>query len=1213
MRWRIVCVVMEPALLGAVVAAAREAGSLAGGPVETEGFLLPELEDPDPHERFRSALRGADVFLGAVLTLEEPLRRVVQAVREAAPPVVAVFHSPPPAMSLVRMGDGGREALGRAAALWAEGTRPALVALLLHLLNQHPRAGGRLRVPEVPLLPQVALWHPAAGRPFEHLEEYERWYGPYLREAATAGMTGSAEESGAGRGRPAVAVLVHRRWICSEDTAHFAAAIGALERQGLAVYPAYGDLDVTPLVDRYWLPAGVRALLNLTSFNLVGGHGRPRPDVAVEALRRLDVPYLAAVPLIFQSVDQWRASRTGLTASPLVLQVVMPELEGGVEPWVYAGPSSAAGAAAQGGGAMVPVTAEVERVARRVRRWVDLALKPPAERRLAITLFSVPPGLGSLGTAAYLDVFASLLNLLRALRDAGYRVGALPPDPPSLLRAVLGAEEVRHGSGELPVAARVRLADYRRWVPAWQAIARCWGPPPGEHDTDGRDLLIFGRAFGNVFVGVQPSPGYDGDPLRLLFHPDAAPTHAFAAYYAWLEHGWRADALLHFGTHGAMEFMPGKQAGLSADCWPARLTGDLPHVYFYAVNNPSEATIARRRGGAVTVGYRTPPLAEAGLHRTLADLKDALAAFRSAGSDVSREGAWQALLELAGRAHLHEEVPPPSGDPADPAAREDYAGRLAAYLERLAARVITVGLHVAGKPPSEEEVAALLWAAARAERPEWGGRSLPQILGGVGEETARDLVRRLALGDEAGASRQARELGIPGADWEAVATLLLDLRRHVLDDREIPGLLRALDGRYVPPGPGGDPIRTPSVLPAGRNVHAVDPWKIPTPAAVRAGQLAAERLLCRVRERGEDWPQAVGVVLWGSDNIKSGGEGVSQALWLMGAVPEPDGLGRMSRVRLVPCGELGRPRIDVLATCSGIFRDLFPGAIELIAQAARLAALADEPPERNFVRRNALELAVELGIPLEDAAERVFGAAAGLYGTGVNHLVGEGAWQGLQDLARAYTGRMGHAWGRGGGREARTLLEGLLRRTTVTVQNVDSTEVGIGDIDHYFEHLGGLSAAATALRGRAVEAWVVDATLGRAEVQTLREALRVEVRTRLLNPRWYEGLLRHGYQGVHELATRLENAYGWLVTTGTLDGWALDEAADTFLLDPAMRRRLATLNPRAAGRMADRLLEAAHRGLWHTDPARLESLRQVAGELQDAAEGLAPAGAGPAL
>jgi magnesium chelatase subunit H len=1099
----------------------------AAAAVELDIFLLHDMDEA----ALRHSVGRADAVFGGVLTLDAPVAMVATVLREVRPPAVVFFHSQVEALALSRIGDfdaagpawreaaaalrqagvplpgllnvvlaalpqveamlppgrfAGLRAYARASRLWADGTVASLTALMQFLTT-----GSAV---DVASTPQVGLWHPRGGA-FATLEEYRAWYG-------------------APADRPAVGVVVHRRWVAGGNAAHFAAVIERLEARGLAVYAGYSDLDATPLVERYFVPAGVECLLNLVSFNLVGGHGRPDPARAVALLERLDRPYLCAVPLVLQSLEQWRASRMGLAPHQTVMQVVMPELEGGAEPWVYAGQGE--------GDAVVADPDLADWLARRVRRWVDLRRAPRAGRRVAVTLFSMPPDKGSVGSAAYLDVFESLYRLMERLKAEGYAVD-LPASPAALRLAVLGADTALPGADSIPVAGRLSAADYRRLVPHWPRIARCWGAPPGLLETDGRDLLIRGRAFGNLFVGVQPSFGYEGDPMRLLFHPDASPSHAFAAYYAWVERVWGAHALLHFGTHGALEFMPGRQTGLGADDFPAALLGDLPHFYFYSLNNPSEASIAKRRGGAVILSHLTPPLAQAGLYRALSVAREATRAYQHAPSDEALE----VVRDLARAADLDGEVPPGEG----------YVERLSAYLLELETRLIPVGLHVAGSVDGLEETAR---AAAS--------------LRGVGPDdpVVQDLLRRAAASDELGA------------------------------------LVAALDGRYVSPAPGGDPVRNPEVLPAGRNIHALNPWSVPSAVAVRMGKTLADQLL----ERMGRVPESVALVLWGTDNIKTQGEAVAQALWLLGAVPGADSLGRMSRVRLVPLAELGRPRVDVVMTCSGIFRDLFPSVMQLLDQAVLAAATADEPPDQNFVRKRALAMAAELGLPLAEAARRVFASQAGQYGTGVNHVVQESAWETTGEIGQVYLERMAFAHGRGDDApKARAVLRAALAGVETAVQHMDSVELGLADIDHYFEHLGGVVAAVEALGGRRPEAFVIDTATAGSKPRLLAEALRIESRTRLLNPRWYEGMLAHGYQGVHEIAQRLDHTYGWQATVGAVDGWVFTGAA-RVLREQA--ERMQALNPRAVHRMADRLLEAHNRGLWEgpaDDVAALHTLR----------------------
>ena len=1111
----------------------RRAAALAG--IQLDLFLLHQFDEA----ALRRSIKTADAVFGAVLNLDEPVARLTLILQELRPPTAVFFHSQAEALACTRIGDfdastpawrevlpvlreagaplpgqlnvvlaaipqlerllpagrfDGLKLYAQASRLWQDGTVDSLTAMLKLL-----RGGVAVTVP--PPLPQMALWHPRGGT-FATLHDYQAWYEP--------------------KGIP-VGVIVHRRWVAGGNAAHFAAVIERLEQQGLAVYAGYSDLDATPLVERFFAPAGVECLLNLVSFNLIGGHGRPDPARAGALLERLDRPYLCAVPLVLQTLQQWRESRMGLAPHQSVMQVVMPELEGGAEPWVYAG---------QGDGDAVIADPDLaDRLARRVRRWVELRRTPRAERRVAVTIFSMPPDKGSVGSAAYLDVFRSLYRLLERLKAEGYSAD-LPASVDELRHAVLGADVALPGAASIHLAGRLTTPEYKRLVPHWERIARCWGAPPGLIDTDGVSINVRGRAFGNLFIGVQPGFGYEGDPMRLLFHPDASPTHAFAAYYAWIERVWGAQAVLHFGTHGALEFMPGKQSGLGAGDFPVALLGELPHLYYYSVNNPSEASIAKRRGGAVTVSHLTPPLSQAGLYRTLLALRDAVRAYQAAPS----EPAMEAITELATAAHLDEEVP--TGD----------IDRLSSYLLELETRLIPVGLHVTGDTTGLDETAK---AAARL-------RGVPDD-----HPVVADLLTRAAATDELGA------------------------------------LVRALDGRFVPPGPGGDPARNPEVLPAGRNIHALNPWSIPSAVAAKTGEALGRQLL----ERMGRMPESVALVLWGSDNIKTQGEAVAQALWLLGARAAPDSLGRMSRVELIPLTQLGRPRIDVVITCSGIFRDLFPTVMQLLDQAVIAAALADEPLEQNFVRQRALQLAAELDIPLTDAARRVFAARPGNYGTGVNHVVQESAWESEGEIGQVYLERMAWSYGRtDDSTRDGEVLRAALKGVDTAIQHMDSTELGLADIDHYFEHLGGIVAAVESLKGAKPEAFVFDVGTAGSKPRTLTEALRIESRTRLLNPRWYEGMLAHGYQGVHEIAQRLDHTFGWQATAKAVDGWVFSGAAGIL---QEQGERMKALNPQATLRMAGRLLEAHQRGLWQGADEEVASLRAMRDGLEELMEGIA--------
>jgi len=962
-------------------------------------------------------------------------------------------------------------------------------------------------------------------------------YHPDLPQRITTKL---ADLPGPAKPRATVGLLMMRSYVLSSDTAHYDAVIRALEALGLRVIPSFaGGLDARPAIETYFQKGGTRqidALLSLTGFSLVGGPAYNDNENAVKVLTSLDIPYIAAHPLEFQTLEQWEASAQGLGPIETTMLIALPELDGATVPTVFAGRHgegvTADGKANHPSKAMAPAPERVEMLAARVDRLARLRRSKPQDRKLAIVLFGFPPNAGAAGTAAYLDVFASLHNTLQALKGEGYDLE--PPETVEALReAVLGGTAKTYGQ-EANVAARVPADDIVRQTPWLDEIEANWGPAPGRVQSDGRDVFILGKQFGKVFVGLQPGFGYEGDPMRLLFEHSFAPTHAFAQFYLWLRNSFDADAVLHFGMHGALEFMPGKQTGLSGADWPDRLIGDLPNIYLYAANNPSEATLAKRRAGAVTVSHLTPPLASAGLYKGLAELKDSLTRWREMAPDAPDRTDMESLI-------------------ADQAEAVDLGGRAPedlwrALLETEGA-LITEGLHVVGRPMTDAERAEYL-------------DHMPEVNG----ETRAELNTKLA------------------------------------DETELPALLRALGGHFTPPVPGGDLLRNPDILPTGRNIHAFDPFRMPTAYACQDGAKQAELLL----KTHKTLPRSVALVLWGSDNIKSDGGPIAQALALMGAKPRFDSFGRLSGADLIPLEELGRPRIDVVMTLSGIFRDLLPLQTRLLAQAALQAAQADEPLDQNFVRANTLAYAEKMNVPLENAALRVFSNAEGAYGSNVNQLVDSLAFVDEDELADAYEARKGYAYDVTGKAHKNTdLLQQTMKDVEVAYQNLESVELGVTTVDHYFDTLGGISRSIRRARGEDVAVYISDQTRGDGKVRTLADQIALETRSRSLNPRFYEGLLKHGAEGVRQIEAHVTNTLGWSATTGQVEPWVYQRMSETFVLDDDLRNRLATLNPVASSRMANRLLEASERAYWQPDQETLSALQQAADALEDQMEGIA--------
>ncbi len=986
-----------------------------------------------------------------------------------------------------------------------------------------------------------------------------------------------------------VGLILMRSYVLAGDTGHYDGAIRAFEAAGYKVLPIFANgLDSRPAAERFFFDADggrtVDAVVSLSGFSLVGGPAYNDSEAASAFLARLDVPFLAAHALEFQTLETWRGSARGLLPVESTIMVAIPELDGAIQPTVFGGRREAA---VDGDSAGPRMTADPERVAmlvRRAGRMIALQQAKRDERQLAIVLFNFPPNAGATGTAAYLAVFESLFNTLHRLKDAGYSV-ELPESVDALRDTLLNGNAATYGA-DANVAHLIPVDDHVRREPHLKEIEAAWGPAPGRQLTDGRSLHVLGAHFGNVFVGVQPGFGYEGDPMRLLFEKGFAPTHAFSAFYRYLREDLGAHAVLHFGTHGALEFMPGKQTGLTEACWPDRLIGDLPNFYFYAANNPSEGVLAKRRGGATLLSYMTPPVKQAGLYNGLIDLKDSIERWRRTEPTEAdaRERLAALILTQAQALDLAGAEIEWRGEAVDEIAA------LQTDVRELEETLVPFGLHVLGGAVANSERGDYLAAIADA---------------GHGLTLEAPVVDALVAGEAP--EKALKRAGLKATDHNrSIFRDLSKAARHLGEDHELPALIHALDGGYIRPVAGGDVLRNPDVLPTGRNLHGFDPFRLPSRFAVEDGARQAGRLLARHLEDGNGFPESIAMVLWGTDNLKTEGGPIGQALSLIGAVPRFDGFGRLAGAELVPLEELGRPRIDVVMTLSGIFRDLLPLQTKLLAEAAWLAASADEPAEQNFVRKHALAYAAAEGCDFETAALRVFSNADGAYGSNVNQMVDGGTWDDEDELGDVFMRRKCFAYGRNGqSANQEGLLKSMLSGIQFAYQNLESVELGVTTIDHYFDSLGGITrAVASAKGGTSVPVYVSDQTGADGKVRTLSEQVALETRTRMLNPAWYEGMLKHGYEGVRQIESHVTNTLGWSATTGQVQPWVYQQLTETFVLDPEMRKRLATLNPKASARVAGRLLEAHERSYWQPDEDTLAALKAAGEELENRLEGI---------
>ena len=1307
-----VYVVLEPQYQNALTQAANTlnaSGAELG--IELSGYLIEELRDDDNYAGFCAEVAEADVFIASLIFIEDLAQKVVEAVAPHRDRLKAavVFPSMPEVMRLNKLGSFSMAQLGQSKSAiagfmkkrkeaggagfqdamlkllntlptvlkylpvekaqdarsfmlsfqyWLGGTPDNLRNFLLMLADKYvfPTAEGEeraaMQVAEPEVFPDLGIWHPLAPAMFEDLKEYLNW---------NASRTDLSEQARTG---PVIGLVLQRSHIVTGDDAHYVATIQELEYRGARVIPIFcGGLDFSRPVNAFFYdPLNpdqplVDGIVSLTGFALVGGPARQDHPKAIESLKKLNRPYMVALPLVFQTTQEWEGSDLGLHPVQVALQIAIPELDGAIEPIVLSGRDDATGKAHT-------LQDRIDAIAERAIRWSSLRTKPRAEKKLAITVFSFPPDKGNVGTAAYLDVFGSIYRVMQEMKAKGYDVHNLPSSPKALLEAVINDPEAMQGSPELSIAHRMSVEEYERLTPYSNRLEENWGKPPGNLNSDGQNLLVFGRHFGNIFVGVQPTFGYEGDPMRLLYSRSASPHHGFAAYYTYLQKIWKADAVLHFGTHGSLEFMPGKQMGMSETCYPDSLIGALPNLYYYAANNPSEATIAKRRGYAATISYLTPPAENAGLYKGLKELGELVGSYQQLREGGRGVQIVNTIVETARQCNLDKDVDLPEGEAGsiDLEGRDALVGAVYRQLMEIESRLLPCGLHTIGRPPTAEEAIATLVSIAALEREEDGLRSLPGLLAEAIGRTIDEIYqgndngvladvelnRTITETSRAAVGAMVRSLtGLDGrvsmrnsfgwfydvlarfgfklpspwlraccnSDFSQIDATELDklfgyLRfclEQICADMEMESLLKALDGEYILPGPGGDPIRNPGVLPSGKNIHALDPQAIPTRAAVAAAKGVVDKLIERQREEQGAWPETIACVLWGTDNIKTYGESLAQILWFVGVKPMPDSVGRVNKLELLSLEELGRPRIDVVVNCSGVFRDLFINQMALIDQAVKMAAEADEPLEQNFVRKHALEQAEKEGTSVRDAACRVFSNASGSYSSNVNLAVENSTWEEEAELQEMYLSRKTFAFNAdnpGEMNQNRDVFESVMKTADVTFQNLDSAEISLTDVSHYFDSDPTKLIAGLREDGKAPTSYIADTTTANAQVRSLSETIRLDSRTKLLNPKWYEGMLNSGYEGVREVAKRLNFTLGWSATSGSVDNFVYEEANDTFINDPEMRKRLLELNPNSFRQIVGTLLEVHGRGYWETSDENIEQLQELYQEVEDRIEGV---------
>jgi cobaltochelatase CobN len=904
----------------------------------------------------------------------------------------------------------------------------------------------------------------------------------------------------------------------------------------------------------------------------------------------------------------------------------------------------------------LPQLDRIDFLARLSVKWAALRLKPNSEKRVAIILSNYPTKDARVGNAVGLDTPASVINVLNAMKDGGYQVTDIPADGDELVHRII--ERCSNDTDTLTeeqlrlAAGHVSGKQYSEWFATFPKqvqteLRAAWGEPPGQVYRTGDDLAIAGIDLGNVFVGLQPPRGFGENPIAVYHSPDLAPTHHYVAYYRWVRDIFKADAMVHVGKHGTMEWLPGKGIGLSNSCYPEVTLEDVPLFYPFIINNPGEGAQAKRRAHATIVDHLIPPMTTADSYGDIARLEQLMDEhYQCQTLDPAKLPLLEGQIwDMVRQADLDRDL----GVDELPEDFGDFILHIDGYLCELKDAQIKDGLHTLGEVPQDEQMTGLLSALTRLDT---GGipslrRSLAEAMGldytSLLEEpalpaadpvpaplingddapirTQGDLLERLEVLSRSaysmldaggfkgeGVARTVEQLlGAKDAQTSAVLNYVADTLHPALlrTTDEIGNLLRGLDGQFVPAGPSGAPTRgMANILPTGRNFYSVDPKTIPSPTAWDMGVGLADALLAVYMEEEGAYPEMVGLVIWGTSAMRTHGDDIAQVFSLLGVKPVwQQESRRVSGLEVIPLSELGRPRIDVTVRISGFFRDAFPNLIELIDQAVELVASLDESPEDNMVVKHFQEdraadqsTGENTDSESNPALYRIFGSKPGTYGAGILGAIDERNWETVQDLAEVYTAWGGYAYTRQDfGVHARDQFRRRFGQIVVAAKNQDNREHDIFDSDDYMQYHGGMIATVRALTGENPQQFFGDSSdPTRARVRKLEDEARRVFRTRVVNPKWIDSMKRHGYKGAFELSATVDYMFGYDATAQVVEDWMYENVTESYVLDPETQEFFQQSNPWALRDIVERLLEAIERGMWENPPPDMkEKLQQM--------------------
>ncbi|GAA3391218.1 cobaltochelatase subunit CobN [Cryptosporangium minutisporangium] len=1047
---------------------------------------------------------------------------------------------------------------------------------------------------------------------------------------------------------PCIGVLYYRAHHVAGNTSFVEALCDAIEDAGGQALPVFcASLRAAPAELLRTLERADALVVTV----LAAGGTKPATVSAggdddawdVGALAALDVPILQGLCLT-SSRETWAANDDGLSPLDNATQVAIPEFDGRI----ITVPFSFKEIDADG---LTVYVADPERAA----RVAGIAVKhgalrhiPAAEKRIALMLSAYPTKHARVGNAVGLDTPKSAVKLLQALADAGYFLGdGLPgveaQDGDALIHALIkaGGHDTAWLTEEQLASNPVRIpaATYRAYFESLdedlqRKMLEHWGEPPGELYVHDGDIVLAALRAGNVVVMIQPPRGFGENPVAIYHDPDLPPSHHYLAAYRWLAAEFGADAVVHLGKHGNLEWLPGKTVGMSAADGSDAALGDLPLIYPFLVNDPGEGTQAKRRTHATLVDHLVPPMARAESYGDIARLEQLLDEHANiAALDPAKLPAIRAQIwTLIQAARLDHDLG--LGDRPHDAEFDDFILHVDGWLCEVKDVQIRDGLHVLGLAPEGEARVNLVLAMLRA-RQMWAGQvaALPGLREALGLSEAGDEARVDVDAIDAIARSLVAEMDVRGWDPavaaevtasildatpsaaadadRALVTRVLEFAANEVVPRlskttdELDHVLHALDGGYVPAGPSGSPLRgLINTLPTGRNFYSVDPKAVPSRLAWETGSAMADSLLARYREEVGDWPRSVGLSIWGTSAMRTAGDDIAEVLALLGVRPVWDEASRrVNGLEVIPASELQRPRVDVTIRISGFFRDAFPHVVAMLDDAVQLVAALDEPD--NYVREHVRADLADHGDERR-ATMRLFGSKPGAYGAGLLQAIDSRTWRDDKDLAEVYAVWGGFAYGRGlDGVPARPDMESAYKRINVAAKNVDTAEHDIADSDDYFQYHGGMIATVRALTGQAPKAYIGDSTRPDAvRTRSLHEETARVFRARVVNPRWIEAMRRHGYKGAFELAATVDYLFGYDATAGVVADWMYENLAATYALDPENQKFFTESNPWALHAITERLLEAANRGMWeHPADETLAALQELylatEGDLED--------------